>query len=485
MLTRNPKECLIQWTIQEHPSINKKPWTNKESAQLIEIVENIGHRSGQWERIASELGTNRTIAQCFSHYMCKKNSDATKSLKWTKAEDKKLKDAVKVYGNCNWQQVASILKGRTGQQCLHRWSKTLNPSIKRQKWTEEERKLLKRAVQLYGEGNWRKVQRLVPGRTDVQCRERYVNIENANVNSSTFSAEELEKLTKLVEMHGRQWSFIAQEFGGGRTDNFLMRQYDKMIKNQNREEDTSNGPPAKKQKTSNAPKKPKTPAAPKATKEPKARKPRKNSKTTTTKKATTPDKAATTSTRATRVVRSTSKPTTETTTDADTNVSQSSIIPVTETTTSQPTANNPATTDIVDTTSKRVSRAMRTTNKPVTETATTTQLTANTATTTDEPSTISKRVKRARSAIEAATTPQPIANTDATTDESSTTSKRVKRAKRTATAAAITAQPTTATATTIDETATPKRVKRAKRSATETTQPTATRRSTRISKKAA
>ncbi|KAI8077187.1 Homeodomain-like protein, partial [Thamnidium elegans] len=198
VLSRTANQCLMQWTTQEHPIINKKPWSKQESSQLSKLVDQIGLNS-QWERIANELGTGRTISQCFSHYMAYKNNKQAKSLKWTSEEDKKLTEAVKTFGNCNWQQIASMLKGRTGQQCLHRWEKSINPAIKRTKWTDKESDLMRRAVQLYGLGSWTKVQRLLPGRTDMQCRERWVNVLMPEVEKGKMNEEEIQQLASLVE----------------------------------------------------------------------------------------------------------------------------------------------------------------------------------------------------------------------------------------------------------------------------------------------
>lgn len=220
----------MQWTTQEHPIINKTPWSKQESQRLSELVDEIG-LNGQWEHIANKLGTNRTISQCFSHYMAYKNNQEARSLKWTDEEDKKLADAVKIFGNCNWQQVAATLKGRTGQQCLHRWEKSINPAIKRTRWTDEESVLLKRAVQLYGAGNWKKVQLLLPGRTDMQCRERWINVIEAK--NSKLTEEEVQKLVELVKQVGGKWSYIAGFFPG-RTDNFILRQYRNYLKRDER-----------------------------------------------------------------------------------------------------------------------------------------------------------------------------------------------------------------------------------------------------------
>lgn len=139
--------------------------------------------------------------------------------KWTEEEDELLRQTVERYGVKNWQQVANCIEGRTGQQCLHRWQKTLDPNIRRGRWTAEEDKMLTFAVGAYGVGNWVKIQQHVPGRTDVQCRERWVNILSPNVKSGPWTAEEDRKLREATERHGLgKWAQIAQELFP-RTDN--------------------------------------------------------------------------------------------------------------------------------------------------------------------------------------------------------------------------------------------------------------------------
>jgi hypothetical protein len=51
--------------------------------------------------------------------------------------------------------------------------KTLDPKIKHGKWSAEEDRRLNYATHAYSYGkNWIMVRFHVPGRTDVQCRER-------------------------------------------------------------------------------------------------------------------------------------------------------------------------------------------------------------------------------------------------------------------------------------------------------------------------
>ncbi|CAO3629443.1 unnamed protein product [Cunninghamella echinulata] len=225
--TRTPMECMIQWTTQDHPAINKTPWSKKESEKLAQLVKEYG-LEGQWEKIAIELNSNRTASQCFSHYQAESNALNAKR-PWTKEDDEILKEAVTLVGEKSWQQIASIVGGRSGQQCLHRWLKTINPAIRRSKWTEEEDNALRGAVEVYGIGNWASVQRYIPGRTDMQCRERWMNCLDPNIIRGEFTEEEKQKLKDLVERHGKRWSYLTQFFPG-RTDNNLLRRWKSLQK---------------------------------------------------------------------------------------------------------------------------------------------------------------------------------------------------------------------------------------------------------------
>lgn len=58
-----------------------------------------------------------------------------------------------------------------------RWKKSLHPTRERVgRWTQNEDKCLKVAQMLFGPKNWKKIAQFVPGRTEVQCRERYFEI---------------------------------------------------------------------------------------------------------------------------------------------------------------------------------------------------------------------------------------------------------------------------------------------------------------------
>ena len=228
--TRTAVDCLTQWSVHQHPSINTSPIDEQELSKIIQIAQR--YQFSDWIAIATEVGTNRTALQCMTAAQRYRFTHVRRA--WSMEEDELLREAVRAYGERNWQHVSSFLGNRTAQQCLHRWTKALNPTIRRGKWTEDEDNFLKTAVALYGfeneakakTMNWSKIATHVPGRTDVQCRERYMNCLLENLNRAPFTAKEDKHLLDLVAKHGAgKWSMIAQELGTHRTDNACWRRY--------------------------------------------------------------------------------------------------------------------------------------------------------------------------------------------------------------------------------------------------------------------
>ncbi|KAL3934159.1 MAG: hypothetical protein SGBAC_010063 [Bacillariaceae sp.] len=81
-------------------------------------------------------------------------------------KDKKIVSMVSLYGAKKWSQIAGQLPGRTGKQCRERWHNHLNPDInKSKKWTEEEDKTILESHLQFG-NKWADIARKLKGRTD-------------------------------------------------------------------------------------------------------------------------------------------------------------------------------------------------------------------------------------------------------------------------------------------------------------------------------
>ncbi|NXR94060.1 SNPC4 protein, partial [Hypocryptadius cinnamomeus] len=208
---RSSEELKKFWQNWEHPSINKNEWTEEELERLKQIAAE--HDYLDWQTIAQELGTNRTPFQCLQKYQLY-NKDL-KRKEWTKDEDQMLLELVqemRVGSHIPYKKIAYYMEGRDSAQLIYRWTKSVDPSLRKGPWTPEEDAMLMAAVKKYKEKDWYKIRTEVPGRSDAQCRDRYLKALHWDVKKGKWSLEEEEQLIELVQKHGLgRWSKIASE----------------------------------------------------------------------------------------------------------------------------------------------------------------------------------------------------------------------------------------------------------------------------------
>ncbi|XP_014385185.1 PREDICTED: snRNA-activating protein complex subunit 4 [Myotis brandtii] len=161
--------------------------------------------------------------------------------------------------------IVYYMEGRDSMQLIYRWTKSLDPRLRKGLWTPEEdtrpiclsflQKLLQ-AVAKYGEHDWFKIREEVPGRSDAQCRDRprlcsqlpeeallgsrldshdwekisninfeggrsaeeirkfWQNWEHPSINKQEWTRPELEQLKAIAAKHGHlHWQKIAEELG--------------------------------------------------------------------------------------------------------------------------------------------------------------------------------------------------------------------------------------------------------------------------------
>jgi hypothetical protein len=165
----------------------------------------------------------RSATQCAGRYQAHLNQDLIQSA-WTTADDDLLRQFVSQHGIGRWSEAVLQLPGHTHAQALHRWDKVLKPGRRKGTWLKEEDDALRFAVAAYAHVNrrgggrrtstdgtstaapengndeghtafaglgalsvaikagdevvlpWSKIAAHVATRSDVQCRERWINV---------------------------------------------------------------------------------------------------------------------------------------------------------------------------------------------------------------------------------------------------------------------------------------------------------------------
>ena len=143
---------------------------------------------------------------------------------WTKEEDQLVIDAMNKYGDHNWRNLKYFFNGKSGNQIRQRWTKYLNKNRINENWKfEDDVKLMIGALIFKTENNirWIEISKHFNGeRTDVQIRERYMNILDPRISKDIKKYQE--KVISLYKEIGPRWSIISKKVGNI-TDNACRR----------------------------------------------------------------------------------------------------------------------------------------------------------------------------------------------------------------------------------------------------------------------
>lgn len=106
----------------------------------------------------------------------------------------------------------------------------MRPKQNRKKFTPEEDQIIFEFVGDNKYPNWNELAALIPGKTGRQCRERYQNYLDPNLNKDPWTPEEDRLLLELYRVHGANWSIICLNFKG-RTNNAVKNRFNTHLKN--------------------------------------------------------------------------------------------------------------------------------------------------------------------------------------------------------------------------------------------------------------
>jgi hypothetical protein len=96
--------------------------------------------------------------------------------KFSPEDDARLLEVIGRYGCKNWKEVARRMPGRSARQCRERWCNYINPDIQKLPWTPADDLLLTEKVTQLGT-RWHAIMCFFPGRSKNEVRNRWFNLQ--------------------------------------------------------------------------------------------------------------------------------------------------------------------------------------------------------------------------------------------------------------------------------------------------------------------
>lgn len=217
--TRSDNECRLKWNNDVHPDINRCPFSQEEQETIKKLVIEKGF---DWNFISNALSDIdsgiRLPWMVASEFQQNLNPDMKRTGPLSQQEAFLMQGiitGIRVGDYIPWNRVAYFMKGRTVEQLKHHWTlrtQTLKSGVY---WTDLEDKVLVVAVARFGDNDWKRVSQECFGRTNRQCRERYVLRIGVNDRKhGNWTPEDDKKIMSLAVKHNFKWTKLQKELPG-------------------------------------------------------------------------------------------------------------------------------------------------------------------------------------------------------------------------------------------------------------------------------
>ncbi|AET39092.1 Bas1p Ecym_4008 [Eremothecium cymbalariae DBVPG len=177
----NPLDVTESLGFQTHRRGIRKPWSKKDDDILRKAVDECLVEMGYANGIVSITSIRE------SQMVCKK-------IPWEK---------VVLNFDTNVRKPKDVRK---------RWTSSLDPNLKKGRWTAEEDLLLLKSYEKHG-AQWLKISQELAGRTEDQCAKRYIEVLDPSTKDRLrgWTLEEDLALISKVKIYGTKWRQISSE----------------------------------------------------------------------------------------------------------------------------------------------------------------------------------------------------------------------------------------------------------------------------------
>ena len=189
--------------------VNNNSTKKSDSFDLLDITASLGY---QTHRRSSRKTWSREDDQELITLI----NDALKQIGYEGGilDIKSIQESSKVVKLLQWDVICSKFsnKSRTPKDLKKRWTGSLDPNVKKGRWTKEEDELLLKSYEKHGP-HWLAVAMEIEGRTEDQCAKRYVEVLDPSSKGRLrdWTLEEDLLLISKVKQYGTRWRCICKE----------------------------------------------------------------------------------------------------------------------------------------------------------------------------------------------------------------------------------------------------------------------------------